>query len=284
VEEFKNASKPKAVPEKRTVPRVEVGNSDKPQKKWKTWQVAAAAVAGITVLALIIGQASGWFVTSAAPTAVVTESATVIVETSAPVVAGLPTATSIIQTIPSITFTPTSQSVSGEIVKTIKCRKGPSSMLYTYDEFIDPQQVFVLGKNSDGTWIYFQTSDNQSNCWTIKENLVIAGDIATLPKYPDPNVNGTIYYGLAIGYCRDGFSGDSCISMPICTYHYYDTSNGIYFTSAEDALSFWGRVSFRSGGGKFLYTFQFTKEAADLSVYYFNCPVTINNGSYTIIH
>jgi len=284
VEDFTNASKSKVVPEKHTTFRIEDGSPDKQQKKWKPWQVVAIASAGIAVLALIIGQASGWFVSPATPTALATDATTVLLETSAPVSASSPTATSTIPTIPTDTFTPIGQTVSGEIVKTIKCRKGPSSMLYTYDEFIDPQQVIVLGKNSDETWIYFETIDNQTNCWTIKENLIFSEDFATLPKYPDPVVSGTIYYGLAIAYCGDGFSGDLCLSMPNCYYLYYDNYKNIYFTSSEDAINYWNRERNYRGGAKLLNTFRFTKEAADQSVKYFTCPVTINDGSYTIIH
>ena len=75
----------------------------------------------------------------------------------------VPSATSI-----GSTNTPVSYSIPAKTIGNVKCRKGPSDLLYGYDQVLDPQDVEIMGKNAEGSWLYFKTMEKGSTCWTTR--------------------------------------------------------------------------------------------------------------------
>ena len=95
-------------------------------------------------------------------------------------------------TIPSTQF---AYVINGELTENVKCRKGPSELLYYYDFIVDRQQIVVDGRNNNGTWIRFHTTNDTVDCWTKSQYLRDVSAVMNLDIIPDPEINGPVYYG-----------------------------------------------------------------------------------------
>ena len=187
---------------------------------------------------------------------------------------------------PEVTATATTDpnAVMGEITTNVKCRKGPSEYLYAFDEMVEPQTVSILGQSMNGTWIQFKPENSSSICWTIKNYITTSASLAELPYIPDPEVTGTIYYGVEFAYCEGaGWSGNTCTFKPSC-YRYFFDYHIMYFLSEKDIRNYY-LFTMYGYEHKIIKFFTFTTEAKgnfpDKET--ISCPIKGNSNNYELI-
>jgi uncharacterized protein YgiM (DUF1202 family) len=135
------------------------------------WVFAWLIILGLTLAAC--SSAPGATATSPAPTETLSQSATDTAEPPTPV--------------PSATITPTATPPHKAVVtaQSLNLRAGPAT---TFDVVIRVNKddvLSVIGRNSDYTWIYVQTSDGK-NGWVYASYVTMDASIQTFPAAPEP--------------------------------------------------------------------------------------------------
>lgn len=264
-----------------------------PKKLWKYF-IGGIGIIGIIIL--MIGLGDGWFDKGSEAISTISDISSKLTQPPILVNENIVNTTateepkSILTTTaiqpPNTTFStamqPSTRSeILGKLTQGVRCRKGPSDLLYGWDITVPPQEIRVINTNTDKTWFLFVTTDNNGQCWTRKEYISSGNDLSKLLVTSAPIINEPIFYGVIFASCYSGFNGNTCKVEPECSRVFYNRDSREYYLSPQTALKnlsiWWGDTARR------IDTFAFTKSAVKNNLYStVICPYTYDGNIYTL--
>jgi len=71
------------------------------------------------------------------------------------------------------------------------CREGADAAHEVHNFLYENQTALVIGRMSEGTWVYVELPDELGRCWIFSENLDLTGPVDSLPLFTSPELPTT---------------------------------------------------------------------------------------------
>ncbi len=87
---------------------------------------------------------------------------------------------------PGIFVTPPTQAVHLAVRQPAHCRAGPSTVYDSIDVLEAGQDLPVVGRNDDASWLYVSRAPGSQRCWVSQVSVEVSGNLSTVPVVAAP--------------------------------------------------------------------------------------------------